>query len=47
MVKSNIYNKTQNKWKGALDRVRMDIWMGDGWVGELGGREGEGGYIDP
>ena len=39
MVKSSIYNKTQNKWKGALDREWTydgsctDEWM-DGWEGE-------------
>lgn len=32
VAKSNLYNKTQNKWKGDLDRVRIDICLGDGWM---------------
>ena len=40
VVKSSIYNKTQNTWKGALDREWTYEWeLYRLVVGWLGGRE--------
>lgn len=38
IVTSSLYNEAQNKLKGALDRVRIDLRLRDGWMNGRGGK---------